>query len=116
RQIQALFQLHDKGPVDDGDSAYVQARLRLPRERLEQALSATAQTADRRVGAVGQLQGRPVKVADGSTTQLPDTAHNQRRYPQPTSQKPGCGFPVLKFVALFSLARAAPPNALPGTL
>jgi len=40
RQVQALFQLHDKGPVDDGDSAYVQARLRLPRERLEKALSA----------------------------------------------------------------------------
>ena len=35
RQVQALCQLHGKGPVDEGDSAYVQARLRLPRERLE---------------------------------------------------------------------------------
>jgi hypothetical protein len=116
RQVQALFQLHDKGPVDEGDSAYVQARLRLPQERLEKALSATAQTADRRVGAVGQLQGRPVKVADGSSTQLPDTAENQKRYPQPTAQKPGCGFPVLKFVVLFSLASGALLNILMGNL
>ena len=116
RQVQALFALHDQGPVDDGDSAYVQARLRLPRQRLEQALSATAQTADRRVGSVGQLQGRPVKVADGSTTQLSDTAENQRRYPQPATQKPGCGFPVLKFVALFSLASGALLNVFLGSL
>lgn len=116
RQVQALCQLHDKGPVDESDSAYVQARLRLPRERLEKALSATAQTADRRVGAAGQLQGRPVKVVDGSTTQLPDTAANQKRYPQPTAQKPGCGFPVLKFGVLFSLASGALLNVLMGTL
>ena len=116
RQVQALFQLHDQGRVDDGDSAYVQARLRLPRRRLEEALSATAQTADRRVGAAGQLQGRPVKVVDGSTTQLPDTAENQRRYPQPAAQKPGCGFPVLKFVVLFSLASGAILNVFLGSL
>jgi hypothetical protein len=116
RQVQALFQLHEKGPVDDGDSAYVQARLRLPRQRFEQALRATAQTAGRRVGAAGQLQGRPVKVVDGSTTQLPDTAANQRRYPQPAAQKPGCGFPVLKFVVLFSLASGALFNVLMGNL
>jgi hypothetical protein len=66
RQVQALFRLHHRSRVDEGDSAYVQARLRLPKERLEKALSATAQAADRRVGPGGQLNGRPVKVADAS--------------------------------------------------
>ena len=42
RQVQALFRLHDKGPVEAGDSAYVQARQRLPKDRLEKALVATA--------------------------------------------------------------------------
>jgi hypothetical protein len=116
RQVQAVFRLHGKGPVDEGDSAYVQARQRLPRERLEKALSATALAADRRAGQGGSLQGRPVKVVDGSTTQLADTAPNQKRYPQPTSQKPGCGFPVLKFVVLFSLASGALLNVLLGSL
>src|ERR1019366_6738333 len=70
RQVQALFRLCGRGHVDEGDSAYVQARQRLPRERLEKALSLTALAADRRAGPGGQLQGRPVKVADGSSTQL----------------------------------------------
>ena len=43
-------------------------------------------------------------MIDASTTQLAHTHKNQRRYPQPSSQKPGCGFLVLRFVALFSLA------------
>jgi hypothetical protein len=116
RQVQTLFRLHHRGHVDEGDSAYVQARLRLPKERLEKALAATAQAADRRVGHSGQLQGRPVKVADASTTQLPDTRENQKRYPQPSAQKPGCGFPVLKFVALFSLSSGAILHVILGNL
>jgi hypothetical protein len=80
---------------------------RLPKERLEKALEATAQAADRRAGSNGQLGGRPVKVVDGSTTQVADTPENQKTYPQPTSQKKGCGFPVIRFVALLSLNSGA---------
>ena len=116
RQVQALFRLHGRGYVEEGDSAYVQARHRLPRQRLEKVLVATAQAADPRVGSIGQLQGRPVKVADGSTTQLPDTGENQKRYPQPASQKKGCGFPVMKLVALFSLSSGAILNVILGSL
>jgi len=116
RQVQALRTLLGLSPISAGDSAYVQARLRLPRQRLERALRATAQTADRRVGQSPQIQGRPVKVVDGSTTQLADTAQNQRRYPQPAAQKPGCGFPVLKFVVLFSLASGALLSVFTGNL
>lgn len=112
RQVQALLRLHDRNLIDESDSAYIQARQRLPRERLEKALHATAQAAERRAGSGGQLQGRPVKVADGSTTQLPDTPANQRRFPQPSSQKPGCGFPLIKFVVLFSLSSGAIVNVL----
>jgi hypothetical protein len=89
RQVQALFRLRGKGLVDEGDSAYVQARQRLPKDRLQKALAATAQAADRRAQPGGHLQGRPVKVVDCSTTQLPDTQANQQQYPQPGSQKPG---------------------------
>jgi hypothetical protein len=107
RQVQALWRLAGRTPIDEGDSAYVQARQRLPRQRLEKALRATAQSADQRADSGGTLAGRPVRVVDGSTTQLPDTAKNQKRYPQPCSQKPGCGFPVLRFVALMSLCSGA---------
>lgn len=107
RHVQALFRLQGAGRVDEGDSAYIQARQRLPKERLKQALTATAQAADGRAASAGQLAGRPVKVVDGSTTQLPDTPANQKRYPQPAGQKPGCGFPMLRFVAILSLSSGA---------
>lgn len=106
RQVQALFRLRGKGRVKNG-SAYCQARLRLPRERLEKALAEMAQHADQRVGGGGRLRGRSVKVVDGTTVQLADTRKNQKRYPQLPHQKPGCGFPVLKLLALFSLSSGA---------
>ena len=116
RQVQTRCTLAGWGTISAGDSAYVQARQRLPKERLEQAVTATARTADRRVGAGVQWQGRPVKVVDGSSTQLADTAANQKRYPQPSTQKRGCGFPLLKFVVLMSLTSGAVLNVLTGNL
>lgn len=116
RQVQALFALHGQGPVDEGDSAYVQARQRLPRQRLEQALIATAQAADRRAGDGGQLGGRPVIAVDSSTVQVADTPKNQERYPQPSTQKRGCGFPVMKLAVLFSLTSGAILRVLTGSL
>jgi len=107
RQVQALACLRGKGAVDEGASAYIQARQRLPQECLERVLAATARAAEHRAPLGTQLQGRPVKVVDGSSVQLPDTAANQKEYPQPSGQKPGCGFPVLKFAVLFSLASGA---------
>jgi hypothetical protein len=116
RQVQSLFRLKHLGWVDEGTSAYCQARQRLPKDRLERILAATATTAETRAGSGGGLAGRPVKVVDGSSTQLPDTAQNQRRYPQPAEQKPGCGFPVLKFLLLFSLNSGSVLNVVMASL
>ncbi len=38
---------------------------------------------------------------------MPDTPLNQKAYPQPSSQVEGCGFPIAKIGALFSLATGA---------
>lgn len=107
RQMQAWFSFQGWGRIKSGASAYCQARLRLPRALLEKALAELARQADRRVGQGGRLRGRPVKVVDGSTVQMADTAKNQKRFPQMPFQKPGCGFPLLKFVALCSLSSGA---------
>ncbi len=53
---------------------------------------------------------------DGSTTQLADTPDNQLEYPQPSTQKQGCGFPVMKLAVLFSLDSGTIPNVLTGNL
>jgi len=48
--------------------------------------------------------GRKVRVVDGSTVTMPDTPENQAAYPQPKSQKPGCGFPIARILVIFSLS------------
>jgi hypothetical protein len=51
--------------------------------------------------------GRSVKVVDGSAVTLPDSAANQEQYPQPPGQRVGCGFPIIRLVALFELGTGA---------
>lgn len=51
--------------------------------------------------------GQRVLLVDGSTLSLQDTPANQAAYPQPRSQKPGVGFPLVRWVALLGLATGA---------
>jgi hypothetical protein len=92
RQVQALCRLQGKAPPDEGTSAYIQARLRLPPERLERILSATARAADQRAGHFGHLAGRPVKAVDGSTVQLPDTPRIRKPTPNLPPRSAGAAF------------------------
>ncbi len=51
--------------------------------------------------------GRAVKLLDGSSVVMSDTASNQKEYPQHSNQKSGCGFPIAKIVVMFSLSTAS---------
>ena len=62
---------------------------------------------ERQTTVEDRWRGHTVKVVDGSGLSMPDTLENQNVYPQPSGQKPGCGFPVMHIVALFSLATGA---------
>ena len=53
------------------------------------------------------LHGRRVKIIDGTTVSMPDTPENQSVWRQPSSQKSGCGFPLMKLTGLFSLGSGA---------
>lgn len=108
RQLRALFLLHNLGPVDEGTAAYCLARKRLPMDTLVRLRQSAAAHAQKLLPLAQQLWYglRPV-LADGTGLSLADTAENQRAYPQSRSQKPGCGFPLLKIVGLFSLSSGA---------
>ncbi|EEF62326.1 IS4 family transposase [Pedosphaera parvula] len=93
-----------------GTAAYCRARQRLPLERLQAILQATLGPEPPR------WRGHAVKLVDGTTFSLPDTAANQKKFPQSGAQKPGCGFPTLKVVALFSLASGLALNWARGSL
>lgn len=110
RQILSHLALHQLRPeeADPSNSAYCIARKRLPLEVLQKARQATAHQAEIRV-PTGQARwlGHEVKVTDGTTLLLADTPQNQKRYPQLSHQKPGCGFPLMKLLGIFSLASGA---------
>jgi hypothetical protein len=88
-------------------SAYCQARSRLPEKLLEKLFDKAAQSLSEKVKIEHLWCGRNVKVIDGSSVSMPDTVENQKAYPQPSSQKPGCGFPIAKLGVMFNLATGA---------
>jgi hypothetical protein len=76
----------------------------LPLERLHDIHEGLVREAEAAVAAKDLWCGHRVLVADGSTVTAPDTPENQAVYPQQSVQKPGCGFPIIRIVALLSLA------------
>jgi hypothetical protein len=99
-----------------GTAAYCRARDALAAEGLQSAVEHTAQALDAGVSDKHLWLGRQVHVVDGTGIALPDTEANQDAYPQPSEQKPGCGFPVLRLVAFMSLATGAVSRYRIGTL
>jgi hypothetical protein len=85
-------------------SAYAKARQRLPEEVLARLTRDTGRRAQDDAPAAWRWHGRNVKVVDGATASMPDTPANQQAYPQPGSQQPGVGFPLLRLVVVFALA------------
>jgi len=87
--------------------AYCKARQRVPEGVVKRLYGQVADRLEDGVEAARRWWGRRVFLADGTTVLLPDTPANQAAYPQPSTQQEGCGFPLLKVVALFSLATGA---------
>jgi hypothetical protein len=105
------------GKLSTSSSAYCQARARLDPEALEMVSGHLCWSLERNVlGQERWLAGRPVKIVDGTGLSMPDTEANQALWPQPSSQKPGCGFPQLKLVGLFSLSSGALLESASGNL
>lgn len=115
RKIQAWYAPQDQAP-DSGTSAYCQARRRLPMATLTQLHQTLADKLSARLTTAELWLGRCVKVVDGTGVSMPDTTTNQKAWPQPSEQKPGCGFPVVKLVACFCLASGALLHWVEGTL
>ena len=116
RKAQAWWSLGRRLPVSTNTSAYCQARGRLSEQTLLAIHRQTAQRLECNVPTDSLWLGRRVKVVDGTTCSMPDTAESQKAYPQPGSQKPGCGFPMMKLVGLFCLASGALLEVVRGTL
>jgi hypothetical protein len=86
------------------DSAYCQARKRLPLAVFHALLEAIAAAFRSSTSGSSRWLGHRVWVVDGSSFSMPDEPELQRHFGQPGGQRKGCGFPVAKWLALFDLA------------
>ena len=107
RHVQALFALHSQSDVDEGTSAYCQARQKLASTLLVKAFHCVYKKAEKLAPASKLLQGRPLKVADGAGLRVSDTAKNRKAFPPSSNQFAKPSFPIMKLVALFSAASGA---------
>lgn len=90
-----------------GTSGYCQARQALSLHLVQSAFEAVRDSLERRAATAWLWCGRRVKVLDGTSFNMPDTAANQQRWPQHSAQKKGCGFPTAKMLGLFCLSTGA---------
>jgi Transposase DDE domain len=101
--------------IDDEDtSPYCKARARLPESVPFRLMRALGRKLHEGAPAEWLWCGRRVKVVDGTTVSMPDTAANQAAYPQNPAQRPGLGFPIARLVVVFCLATGAALEAAIG--
>jgi hypothetical protein len=84
--------------------AYCTAREQLPEDGCHRLVCRTGREVEDKAPQEWLWKGRRVRVVDGAAVTMPDTPENQAEYPQPKSQRPGCGFPIARMVVIFSLA------------
>ena len=109
RRIGAWWQFEDPAAatLSPKTGGYCQARARLADPKLEQIGDHLAEELQRRQPSTELWLERTVKLIDGTSASMPDTPSNQKAWPQPSNQKPGCGFPIVTLVGLFSLGSGA---------
>jgi hypothetical protein len=94
-------------PCSQDTAAYCRARAKLKAKALKRLAVQTGRNLEEQAPKDWLWCGRNVILVDGTIITLPDTAANQKVFPQPSSQKAGCGFPKIRMVLLMSLATAA---------
>jgi len=94
-------------PCGLNNGPYCKARQRLAPALLTELCDATGRRLVKAQPSLWRWRGRDVKLIDGTTMSMPDTAANQRAYPQVSQQKAGLGFPIVRMVGIISLGCGA---------
>lgn len=93
-------------PPSSDTGAYCVARKKLPEKAIRELVAMTAEKTLHLADDQWLWHERHVKLVDGFTATMPDTAENQAEFPQSAQQKPGVGFPILRAIVIVSLATA----------
>jgi hypothetical protein len=103
----AVGELRRQSGLSFTDSAYCQARARLPRELLDRLQRAVTAALDgvTEVRPSELWHGHRVFLLDGSGFSMPDTPALHAHFGQPVGQAQGCGFPVAHLMVRFDAFR-----------
>ena len=107
RKVQSFCSEKELPLPSANNAAYCKARTKIKDSDLKVIHEKVCEKVEQRVISDQRWKGRDVRVLDGTGITLPDTAENQAKFPQPSIQRKGCGFPVMKVVACFCLASGA---------
>jgi hypothetical protein len=102
------------GQMSVRTGGYCRARQRLPLAMVSGLTRETGRLLNARADRRWRWRGRVVKLVDGTGISMPDTEENQARYPQPSTQAAGVGFPLARLVVLICLATGAALDAAIG--
>jgi len=97
----------DLGESSPNTGPYCKARKRLSSTLLPALCKTLADNLLQAQPNSWRWRGRDIKITDGVTVLMPDTALNQAAYPQSKQQKDGLGFPIMRIVAIISLGCGA---------
>jgi hypothetical protein len=98
-------------PCSADTGAYCKARAKLPEGFLRRLTYQVGNGVEDEAPDAWRWHKRRVLLVDGFETVLDDTEANQKEYPQPTSQRRGLGFPMMRVVVFLAFATAVVTGA-----
>ena len=97
----------EREPCSAATGACCKARAKLPEKFLRRLTYQVGNGVEDEAPVEWRWHKRRTLLVDGFEAILDDTQANQKEYPQPTTQKPGLGFPMIRVVVLLTFATAA---------
>ena len=101
-------------PCSTDSGSYCTARKKLPEALLQRLVQKTGAELQEQAPAEWHFHGRKVKVVDGTTVSMPDTAENAAAFDKPRNQRGAGPFPVARVLVLLALATGAALEAAIG--
>ncbi len=106
-RIIVLLSAMGRGVCAAETGAYCKARAKLSERFCRRLAYQVGTELENQAPSHWRWHDRRVLFIDGTTITLPDTLENQEAYPQPCTQRPGMGFPMIRLVVLLTFATAA---------
>ena len=88
--------------VSSNTASYCAARKKLRLDLITDAFQEVVNSVNSSISGEDLWCGKVVYSVDGSSVRLLDTKPNQDEFPQPSTQKKNCGFPVMKVLGLLN--------------